>query len=134
VWACTYSGSIAEKGGPGAGYGRVMMIKSLTEDKLYFLAHLDAYYKKVGDIVWPLDDVAVCGNTGYSTGPHLHVEVRLCTETDKDNVLSRDANKKHTKDDRENGGAGLDWMPDYRPGGPARVNPFDHTEVFVDKR
>lgn len=37
--------------------------------------HLSAYSKKVGDKVKEGDAIAKSGNTGYSTGPHLHFTV-----------------------------------------------------------
>ena len=39
--------------------------------------HLNKLMKKKGDIVKREDIIGTVGNTGQSTGPHLHYEVRL---------------------------------------------------------
>lgn len=46
-----------------------------------YFAHLEAYKVNVGDTVKMGDSIAVMGNTGYSTGTHVHHSVR------KDGVL-----------------------------------------------
>lgn len=39
--------------------------------------HIDQFLKKAGDKVKRAEPIALIGNTGRSTGPHLHYEVRL---------------------------------------------------------
>ena len=43
-----------------------------------FYAHLnEIVYVKVGDILQTGDNIALVGNSGLSTGPHLHYEIRM---------------------------------------------------------
>lgn len=58
------------------GFGKVLVI-----DHGYgfstFYGHCSALKKKVGDKIKRGDLIALVGNTGTSTGPHLHYEVRV---------------------------------------------------------
>jgi len=125
VWACTYEGDIRDNIENG-GWGKIMIIKDAREDKLYFLAHLHDYVKEPDDPVFPGDIVAVCGQTGFSTGIHLHVEVRVIPSgLEKNDVLDSRRNKKNGE------GAGLTWnrvVAGSDGTGPRRVNPFNHKE------
>ena len=57
------------------GYGRVVKIRhDFGFTTLY--AHLQSYKVKKGDYVNKGDVIALTGNSGRSTGPHLHYEVR----------------------------------------------------------
>lgn len=56
-------------------------------------AHLHAFKVRSGQIVSKGDLIATCGNSGNSTGPHLHYEVRF---------LSRALNPQYT----------MDWTPE----------------------
>ncbi len=44
---------------------------------LTYYAHCNALYKSVGEYVNQGDIIAAVGSTGNSTGPHLHIEVRI---------------------------------------------------------
>ena len=60
-------------------YGRVIVIRHQNGlETLY--AHLSDYRAKVGDYVQAGDIIALGGNSGRSTGPHLHFEVRYLGE------------------------------------------------------
>lgn len=57
------------------GYGKAVVIdhgKNITT----VYAHMSRIYKNVGAIVAKGQVVGLVGSTGYSTGPHLHFEVR----------------------------------------------------------
>lgn len=59
----------------GSGYGNLIVIKHNYGFKTAY-AHLNSMDVKVGDYVTKGQVVARSGNTGRSTGPHLHYEVR----------------------------------------------------------
>ncbi|MBC2863868.1 M23 family metallopeptidase [Streptomyces mexicanus] len=62
-------------GGDGPAYGNAIVIKHA--DGLYTqYAHLSRIDVKVGQVVSTGQHIALSGNTGNTTGPHLHFEVR----------------------------------------------------------
>ncbi len=74
------SGSIA-KIGYESGYGNYMIIRHGKLVSLY--SHLkDTSGFKVGQKVNAGDCIGQIGNTGATTGPHLHFEIRLVTDID----------------------------------------------------
>ncbi|WP_332633068.1 lysozyme family protein [Halalkalibacter flavus] len=67
-------GRIVFSGGAG-GYGNLVIVQH--EQNLFSAyAHLSSLSVNVGDTVTLSQQIGVCGSTGASTGPHLHLEVR----------------------------------------------------------
>lgn len=62
--------------GWGSGYGRYIEIDHGNGVRTRY-AHNSANFVKVGDTVYANQHIANVGNTGRSTGPHLHYEVRI---------------------------------------------------------
>ncbi|ANH92736.1 MULTISPECIES: M23 family metallopeptidase [Streptomyces] len=62
-------------GGDGPAYGNAIVVKHANG--LYSqYAHLSRIDVKVGQVVTTGQHIAKSGNTGNSTGPHLHFEIR----------------------------------------------------------
>jgi murein DD-endopeptidase MepM/ murein hydrolase activator NlpD len=61
---------VAERG----NYGKTVTVRG-DDGFDYFYAHLDKYKVTVGSRVGPGQTVALTGNTGAGSGPHLHLEV-----------------------------------------------------------
>ncbi len=62
--------------GSRGGYGKTMVVDHGYGYQTHF-AHLSGFAASVGDRVTRGQLIAYMGNTGKSTGPHLHYEVRL---------------------------------------------------------
>ncbi|MER5732277.1 M23 family metallopeptidase [Streptomyces sp. NPDC002138] len=74
-----HAGVVVKAGPNGAGdgpaYGNAVVIKHA--DKTYSqYAHLSKIQVRVGQQVTADQQIALSGNTGNSTGPHLHFEIR----------------------------------------------------------
>jgi murein DD-endopeptidase MepM/ murein hydrolase activator NlpD len=61
--------------GPGNGYGNLIVIQHKYGYTSWY-GHLSKYLVKVGDTVKQRELIAYSGNSGISTGPHLHFEIR----------------------------------------------------------
>lgn len=61
--------------GWGGGYGYLVKIQHADGFETYY-AHNSRLYVKVGQKVNKGDTIAASGNTGNSTGPHVHFEIR----------------------------------------------------------
>ncbi|MFF4324729.1 M23 family metallopeptidase [Streptomyces sp. NPDC001568] len=62
-------------GGDGPAYGNAIVIKH-ANNKYSQYAHLSKIQVKVGQKVGADQRIALSGNTGNSSGPHLHFEIR----------------------------------------------------------
>jgi murein DD-endopeptidase MepM/ murein hydrolase activator NlpD len=71
-------GVVKFAGWHSGGYGKLVVVDHGSYQSLY--AHLRAYYVAVGDSVVRGEQIGEMGNTGFSTGPHLHFEIRLGSE------------------------------------------------------
>jgi murein DD-endopeptidase MepM/ murein hydrolase activator NlpD len=60
---------------PFGGYGNLVVIKHESGLTSHY-GHCDSLKVRVGQFVRPGDIIATVGNTGRSTGPHLHFEIR----------------------------------------------------------
>lgn len=67
-------GGTVSKAGWGSGYGYVVYIKHEGGSETRY-AHLSKVLVKSGQTVKQGDRIALSGNTGVSTGPHLHFEL-----------------------------------------------------------
>jgi murein DD-endopeptidase MepM/ murein hydrolase activator NlpD len=65
-----HSGKILEKAYDENGYGNYIKIENDKEGSV--LAHFDSFQVNVGDEISEGQPIALSGNTGNSTGPHLH--------------------------------------------------------------
>lgn len=61
--------------GPAGTYGNLVTVRHENGYETRY-AHLSAVTVKEGEVVQPGQQIGAVGTTGYSTGPHLHFEVR----------------------------------------------------------
>ncbi|GLX20552.1 MULTISPECIES: M23 family metallopeptidase [Streptomyces] len=62
-------------GGDGPAYGNAIVIKHADNTYSQY-AHLSKIQVKIGQKVSAAQQIALSGNTGNSSGPHLHFEIR----------------------------------------------------------
>jgi murein DD-endopeptidase MepM/ murein hydrolase activator NlpD len=74
------SGTVAYVGYQVGGYGRHVMIDNGDGvESLY--AHMNKVDVYEGDVVTPETQIGEVGLTGHTTGPHLHLEIRVHGQT-----------------------------------------------------
>ncbi|KUJ68632.1 peptidase [Streptomyces albus subsp. albus] len=76
------SGTVVEAG-PGGAYGNNIVIK-MNDGTYTQYGHLSSINVSVGQTVTPGQQIALSGNTGNTTGPHLHFEARTGPEYGSD--------------------------------------------------
>lgn len=69
------NGSVATISNGGA-YGKAVMIVH-GEGLVTFYAHMNSIAVSIGQVVAKGETIGTVGSTGWSTGPHLHYEVRI---------------------------------------------------------
>lgn len=57
-------------------YGNFIVIKNNSDGKYHWFCHLEKIKVRAGDKVSRTDVIGIMGNTGNSTGKHLHFEIR----------------------------------------------------------
>ena len=70
------SDGVVVDAGPQAGYGNWVKLRH-ADGTVTLYGHLSSWQVDIGQRVWAGDQIAKMGNTGNSTGPHLHFEVLL---------------------------------------------------------
>ena len=73
------SGKVTFSGTKGS-YGKMVVINHSNGVQTYY-AHCSKLYVSVGEQVAQGQTIAAVGSTGNSTGPHLHLEIRINGET-----------------------------------------------------
>ncbi|EKE25551.1 MAG: metallopeptidase M23 family protein [uncultured bacterium] len=69
-------GTVIEVGDQGkAGYGKFVRIQHFKDEQTIY-GHLTKSYVKVGQKIKTGEIIGISGNTGASTGPHLHFGFR----------------------------------------------------------
>jgi murein DD-endopeptidase MepM/ murein hydrolase activator NlpD len=71
----THSGEVIYAGWSDIGYGNLVILQS--GPYITYYAHNTSFNVRVGDFVGKNSIIAWSGNTGNSTGPHVHYETRI---------------------------------------------------------
>jgi multidrug efflux pump subunit AcrA (membrane-fusion protein) len=65
---------VVEEAGPATGFGLWVVLRH-TDGTQSVYGHVNRMFVKKGDKVEAGEEIAEIGNRGYSTGPHLHLEI-----------------------------------------------------------
>lgn len=69
-----FDGTVIQSGDFRDGYGNQVLVYHDGLDSYSRYAHLSEIFVSAGDYVWQGTIIGLVGSTGYSTGPHLHLE------------------------------------------------------------
>ncbi|MHC1782842.1 MAG: M23 family metallopeptidase [Anaerolineaceae bacterium] len=75
----TMSGNVVYSGWNDQGYGNLVIVENGSKRTYY--AHLSELPVIQGEWINQGDVIGLSGNTGNSTGPHLHYEIRINGQT-----------------------------------------------------
>ena len=71
-----YEGTVVFAGYNNGGYGNLVIVQHENDMQTYY-AHLNEIYVSKGQYIGTEEVLGTVGTTGYSTGPHLHFELRV---------------------------------------------------------
>ena len=71
---------VVQAGNLQDGYGQQVLLYHPSVDAYTRSAHCSALYVQDGDEVTAQQTIAAVGSSGYSTGPHLHLEYIIHTD------------------------------------------------------
>ena len=71
-----YEGTVVFAGYNNGGYGNLVIVQHENDMQTYY-AHLNEISVSNGQYVGQGELLGTVGTTGYSTGPHLHFELRV---------------------------------------------------------
>ncbi len=74
VFATSHAQTVTFAGGYG-GYGNAVITKD-RQGRVHLYGHLQAVHARVGATLAQGERLGLLGSTGYSTGPHVHYEVK----------------------------------------------------------
>lgn len=72
----SFEGKVIFAGYNDGGYGNLVIVQHSDDMKTYY-AHLNEIYVSPNQTVKKGEIIGTVGSTGYSTGPHLHFELRI---------------------------------------------------------
>ncbi|WP_369252860.1 M23 family metallopeptidase [Geodermatophilus amargosae] len=67
-------GGVVLQAGPASGFGQAVYVQH-GDGSITLYGHVDQFFVSAGQVVSAGEQIAVVGNKGQSTGPHLHFEV-----------------------------------------------------------